>query len=279
VGYQVQAWGHRIAKLHTTFATHGLPRVIVTDNGSNFTSGEFADFMSQNGIKHIRSAPFHPSSNGLAERAVQSFKTGMKKISDGSVETKLARYLMQYRITPHTTTGFSPAELLMKRRPRCRLDLVRPNLMTHVRDKQLEQKQSHDKRAKLRTFQVGDNVFAKNFARGPVWLPGKIAAKNGPLSYTIELQDSRTWKRHVDHIRGRSEHDHPCTVPSLGHDWGFTEPPPEEEGNMLINPGQGQAQGQLVQPPASQPNSGQPSQVVRKSNRNKKTPSRYGWDS
>ena len=160
-----------INKLRTSFATHGLPRVIVTDNGSNFTSTEFEDFLTQNSIKHIKSAPLHPSSNGLAERAVQSFKTGMKKMGDGSVETKLSRFLMRYRITPHTTTGASPAELLMKRKPRCRLDLVRPSMENRVRKKQMDQKANHDKGAKLRTFQDDDKVYVKNFARGVVWVP------------------------------------------------------------------------------------------------------------
>ena len=119
----------------TSFDTHGLSRVIVTDNGINFTSTEFEDFLTKNGIKHIKSAPFHLSSNGLAERAVQSFKTSMQKMGDGSVETKLSRYLMRYHITPHTTTGASPAELLMKRKPRCRLNLVRPNMESRARKK------------------------------------------------------------------------------------------------------------------------------------------------
>lgn len=46
--------------------THGLPEMLVSDNATFFTSAEFADFMSKNGIKHVTSAPFHPLSNGLA---------------------------------------------------------------------------------------------------------------------------------------------------------------------------------------------------------------------
>ena len=68
-----------IEELRATFATHGLPEMIVSDNGSVFTSGEFKVFMQRNGIRHVASAPYHPSSNGLVERAVQAFKQGMKK--------------------------------------------------------------------------------------------------------------------------------------------------------------------------------------------------------
>ena len=59
----------------------------MSDNGSNFVSSEFKSFLQKNGIKHITSAPYHPSTNGLVERAVQTFKQGMKKQGDGSVHT------------------------------------------------------------------------------------------------------------------------------------------------------------------------------------------------
>ena len=68
-----------IEQLREMFATHGLPVTVVSDNGSNFTSSEFQEFMKKNGIKHIKVAPYHPASNGLAERAVRIFKEGYEK--------------------------------------------------------------------------------------------------------------------------------------------------------------------------------------------------------
>ena len=59
-----------IEKLRTSFAQFGLPETIVSDNGTCFVSEEFESFLQANGIKHVTSAPYHPSSNGLAERAV-----------------------------------------------------------------------------------------------------------------------------------------------------------------------------------------------------------------
>ncbi|VDI23998.1 Hypothetical predicted protein [Mytilus galloprovincialis] len=103
-----------IAKLQQTFATHGLCDLIISDNGAAFTSKEFADYVKLNGIEHRTSAPWHPASNGCAERAVQSFKEGMKKIKEGTIQEKLNRFLFNYRITPQTTTGLAPSELLMK---------------------------------------------------------------------------------------------------------------------------------------------------------------------
>ena len=62
-----------VEKLHTVFAQFGLPNTVVTDNGTCFTSEEFTDFLQKNGVLHLTSAPYHPSTNRLAERAVQSF--------------------------------------------------------------------------------------------------------------------------------------------------------------------------------------------------------------
>ena len=101
-----------IEKLRIIFGTHGIPEQLVSDNGSGFTSREFSLFMERNGIKHILTSPYHPSSNGLAERAVQTFKNGIKKL-EGDVQERISRLLFRYRVTPHTTTGLSPAELLM----------------------------------------------------------------------------------------------------------------------------------------------------------------------
>ena len=92
-----------IQHLRSIFATHGLPRSFVTDNGPQFTSAEFEAFMKNNGIRHIKSSPYHPASNGLAERAVQCFKESMKKFpSTDSLETKLSRFLFWNRLTLHT---------------------------------------------------------------------------------------------------------------------------------------------------------------------------------
>ena len=63
-----------VAKYKDIFATHGLPQKIVKDNGTSFTSSTFKAFLEQNELKHIYSDPYHPSSNGLAEGAVQTFK-------------------------------------------------------------------------------------------------------------------------------------------------------------------------------------------------------------
>ena len=192
-----------IEKLRITFATHGLPKVIVTDNGASFTSEEFKVFCHNNGIKLVHSAPYHPRSNGAAENAVKTFKQGMKKDKQGTLQTRVSKFLFHYRLTPHTTTGQSPAQMLMKRKPRSRLSLIMPSTQARVLSKQSEQKAYHDKACKPRDFYCGDPVYAENFGHGANWLPGVIETRTGPVSFVVRLQDGRVVKRHQDHLRLR----------------------------------------------------------------------------
>ena len=69
-----------IVKLKEIFVTHGLPETIVSDNGPNFTSAEFENFLSKNSVKHTKVSPYHPASSGQAEQAVRAFKEGVEKM-------------------------------------------------------------------------------------------------------------------------------------------------------------------------------------------------------
>ena len=192
-----------IVQLRSMFPTHGLPEMLVTDNSTTFTSTEFQEFIKANGIRHVKSSPYHPASNRLAERAVQTFKESMRKNTNGSIETRLARFLFRYWNAPHTTTGLTPSELMFGRRVRTHLDLVKPDLTSRVQLKQQQLKLEYDMQTKERSFEVGDKAFVQNFPpkRGTPWDPGQITVVHGPLSYFIELQNGRCVRRHVDHIR------------------------------------------------------------------------------
>ena len=73
---------------------------MVSDNGPQFVSDEFERFLKANRIKYLRSSPYHPLSNGLAERFVQTFKRAMKAGRHCSLHQRLAGSLLRYRITP-----------------------------------------------------------------------------------------------------------------------------------------------------------------------------------
>ena len=192
-----------LEKLQSIFSIHGLPRTLVTDNGSAFTSKDFQSFIQSNGIQHITSAPYHPSTNGLAERMVQCFKEGLKRIQGGTLQSRISRFLFHYRITPHTVTGLSPAELLMGRRPRSKLDLLFPNMSNKM--EQYQQKMIPPRKS-TRLFKIDDRVFARDFrTSGQTWLPGNIVKVLSPLSFIIQTTEG-TVRRHVDHIRQRFSH-------------------------------------------------------------------------
>ena len=190
-----------IEKMRAIFAALGIPETLVMDNGTAFTSAEFAQFAKQNGIQHVTTSPYHPTLNGLAERAVKTFKEGMKKLSTGSLETKLSRFLFKYRSTPQLTTGVSPAELMFGRPLRSQLDLMHPSIQSNVILCQEQQKHGHDQQAKERDFKPGDPVYVHNFAQGATWLPGAFVEVCGPVSYTVSLEDGRVVRCHVDHLR------------------------------------------------------------------------------
>ena len=99
-----------IVEMKTTASTKTIevPRSIfsrngiVSDNGSKFSSDEFATFMKRNGFKTYKSAPYHPATNGLAERFIQTFKNSMRAMKDENrhIKQKIAKFLLTYRNTP-----------------------------------------------------------------------------------------------------------------------------------------------------------------------------------
>ena len=226
-----------IEKMRNVFAAFGIPEILVTDNGTPFTSEEFRQFAKRNGIRHIRSAPYHPATNGQAERAIQTLKAALKKADGGSLETKPACVLFNYRLTPNSTTGVTPAKLLLGRQPRSHLDMFRPSLTRRVECSLERQIRGHDKRVTEREFREGDYVLVKNFATGPTWLRGVIICERGSRTFEIRLDDGRELRRHIDHIRKcvvdpeRSRSPAAQSRDDFGLDlpWDFPLPPTESE--------------------------------------------------
>ena len=182
-----------IEKLRHLFSTFGLPEHLVSDNGTTFTS----IFLNYNVIQHTRTAPGHPATNGLAERYVGHFKEAMKKMSAKveTVQEKLDRFLLTYRITP-TNTGKSPAELLMNRKLRTRFSALRFS-DTKAQVKIFQENMEHAPK-----YKQDDAVFAKNFGKGQDWMPGIVLETISPKSFLIQVNDV-VWKRHVDQLRPR----------------------------------------------------------------------------
>nr|XP_061825224.1 uncharacterized protein K02A2.6-like [Nerophis lumbriciformis] len=98
-----------IERLGEIFSRFGSPLQLVSDNGPQLVSQEMTTFLEAKGIQHIRSAPFHPATNGLAERFVQTMKKALKTSQEqGSFLQRLHRFLLSYRNNPHATTKVPP---------------------------------------------------------------------------------------------------------------------------------------------------------------------------
>ena len=145
-----------VRKLTDMFSLFGNPEQIVSDNGTQFTSHEFKEFCNSNGIRHIRSAPYHPSTNGETKRFVQVFKKALRPQVGNKVDVQaeIFKFLPRYRTIPHSTTGRSPSELLFGRTIRTTLDLLKPRVETQVLKQQTRAIQNHDRTARDRQFSV-----------------------------------------------------------------------------------------------------------------------------
>ena len=193
-----------IEVLRDLFARFGIPELIVSDNSPQLASEEFQAFIKSNGIPHITSAPYHPATNGLAEKLVQTFKQALRSMFQSSkpVKEKLTKFLIAYRNTPHSTTGESPAQLLLGRPLRTRLDLVKPNLNRKMVNQQHQQgiKGANEKGRQRRQLEVGDAVMSRDYPGDVKWRSGLIVKKTSPLTYEVQVTPGIIWRRHMDQL-------------------------------------------------------------------------------
>lgn len=185
-----------IAALRNLFARFGLPKCLVSDNATGFCSAEFTSFLQQNGITHIRTAPYHPQSNGLTERAVRTVKSALKKVKQGIFTERLARFLLNFRNTPSESTGISPAVAMFGHPLRTRLDLLKDFPETKQKPES-QQKKSH-----LHKFGTGTPVWVRSFGRGPRWVPGTVLHPIGTVMCKVKTFEGN-WTRHFDQLRKR----------------------------------------------------------------------------
>ncbi|EYC22303.1 hypothetical protein Y032_0017g3273 [Ancylostoma ceylanicum] len=194
-----------IRQLTRLFAQFGNPTTLVSDNGSQFASKEFAEFCSTNGITHVRSPPFHPQSNGQAERFVDTFKRALEKLKDsGTTSDALQKFLQTYRRTPCPASpgGRSPAENFLGRQLRTPLTmLTMPKSAAKERNRKMESQFNFHNNARPKKFEPDDAVWVRNFGRGGArWTPGRVLARHGHATYDV-LIDGRVHRRHSNQMR------------------------------------------------------------------------------
>ena len=219
--------------LRDIFSRYGLPEIMVSDNGPQFIASEFQQFCRKNGIMHRTSAAYKPSTNGQAERVVQILKSAIAqaRVTKQDVNVVLARSLLVYRNTPHTTTGEAPSVLLMGRKLRTRLDLILPSVEEHVKKQQYKVLERNGNRS-IRSFTKGQNVFVRNYRGKEKWIRGEITEVLGLRHYMVKVPGG-VWKRHIDQllkddtqIAGTSELDD-AEISTETSTSSVTEKPPE----------------------------------------------------
>lgn len=157
-----------ISKLKSIFSRHGIPKVVFSDGGTQFTASTFQEFSKAWGFSHKTSSPLYAQANGMVERTVQTLKNMLVK----AVHDKKDLYLtmLEYRNTPLTDKIPSPAEMLYCCRLRgilpCTQNVLKPRVFKNVRkdllERQTVQKCNFDKAARpMRKLLVGENVLIK----------------------------------------------------------------------------------------------------------------------
>jgi hypothetical protein len=188
-----------IQTLKDIFARYGVAEELRSDNGPQFSSGEFREFAKEWGFSHITSSPKFPQSNGAAERAVET----AKKIL---AQNDISLALLSYRATPVPTLGASPAELAFGRKLRTRLPILPATLVpspvnvkvVKAKDKSAKenQKKYFDRGTqKLPPLQPGGNVLIKTGDEKTWNMPAKIVKQCAERSFVVETQDGGKYRR------------------------------------------------------------------------------------
>jgi hypothetical protein len=193
-----------ITHVKSMFSRYGIPDVIISDNGPQFSSSEFKDFVSSYQITHSTTSPYHAQANGQTERMVQTVKRLITKSKDPYLA------LLEYRNTKIDGVDMSPAQLFLGRRLKYIVPTALPLLESTMKDnvvtklKQRQQKQQehfnrHALKKPLKSLKPGDNVMMTS-ATGQ-WTHGHVKDLHStPRSYVIQSR-GKCYRRNRKFLR------------------------------------------------------------------------------
>ena len=162
-----------IPKLDRMFAVHGIPDVLISDNGPPFNSTDYKQYLETLGITPKFSTPLWPQGNAQAERFMQGLGKVLQtaKIQNRPWRQELSRFLLQYRTTPHSSTGVPPSELLFNRKIRGTLPVLSRNIIVNrhneAREKESRRQEynksyvNNRRNTKKSNISVGDYVLVR----------------------------------------------------------------------------------------------------------------------
>ena len=139
-------------------STFGYPDCIRSDNGPQFISKEFKDYCIKQGIDHKPVTPYYPQANGEVERFFRTLKKVICcAINEGKPwKNEILKFLLNYRNTPHQTTGKSPAEIVLNYEPRTRLPSTR-KLSNPTAEQKMKELLAKDAESKQKMKTYADN--------------------------------------------------------------------------------------------------------------------------
>lgn len=198
-----------IKKLKDVFSRFGIPEIMVADN-MPFNSLELHQFAREWNFQITTTSPYHPKSNGLAEKYVGITKNMLKKSKESKQDLEL--YLLNYRNTSVAGLEFSPSQLLNSRLLRTKLPIdkneLEPKLVPkainiNMKNHQITQKHYHDltSRQQNEEYYDGQDVLVQNvFTK--FWERGKIIRKlQQPRSYLIKMKNGAEQRRNSIHLK------------------------------------------------------------------------------
>ena len=198
-----------IQKLKAHFSHYGSPETLISDNGPQFASAEFAQFSKTWDFEHRTSSPEHPQSNGMAESAVKTAKRLLQKAAVAGTDFQMA--LLDYRNTPSQGMDLSPQQRFMNRRSRT--NLLEPCIapreaqQSKLVKKQKTQAKYYNRAAKdLSQLCTGDVVRIKPTCLGQhEWRKAIVRSYHNDKSYLVETEDGGTYRRNRVHLRKSQE--------------------------------------------------------------------------
>ena len=198
----------QMSKRH--FSRYGIPIELHTDNGPQFVSEEYKDFLSSWNITHITSSPYFAQSNGKAEAAVKVAKRLLKKCKLNDEDYEYG--LLEIRNVPQTE-GVSRAKKFFGRSLRSKLPseldkgIVYDKQQVLRNKKKLEQrKKVNDKAAKpLKRLSRNATVRVQPLERHGRWKRGTCLRQIAPRSYNVKLDDGTVIRRNRRHLRESKE--------------------------------------------------------------------------
>ena len=194
-----------IQALKAVFARHGVPRILVSDNGPCYSSTEFKKFAESWDFRHVTSSPHYPQSNGMAENGVKNTKNLLLKAKEGNEDP--LRALLIYRSSP-LECGKSPSELLMGRTLRSNLPIaISTSQQTsqqldnnHKVQAQEKQEKYYNRNTKpLSTLHPGDSVRIRIPNQSTWSEKGTVVKAVSPRSYIIDT-DNGNLRRNRRHL-------------------------------------------------------------------------------